>query len=306
MKEIYCSECGEKNKSSSIRCEYCGSTLKTDKIVKGKAINSFDDLITEENIQQLVDTPFTQDAYKSILEEIIRRGYDNFHYDVNASVLDNVYQLAEQYTHVYAKHKGNDSLGLYSANNIYLDERMPEAQKISTLIHELTHHLYYEIYEQWLMYTYKIEKNKYLEAFILFVLNRPELKTFNEYIAHTTQARYEEAGCQSYSSFIDLRTKYALDMMKLTPHFDYGRSVSDDITMIIECFISENVKQKIIQQFDMDNMPKIYEVNFDDLPRMSEKDKIESMHAVLINSMMSAFKSKDIMDYLKTFDQYFI
>ena len=305
MKEIYCSECGKKNKADNIICEFCSSTLKTDKIVQGKAINSFEDLITEENIKLLINTSFTPEVYRSILEEIIRTGYDNFQYDFNVSVLDNVFQLAEQYTHVYAKHKGNSALGLYSANNIYLDERMPEAKKISTLIHELTHHIYYEIYEQWLMYIFKIEKNIYLEAFVLFSLSLPHLKAFNEYIAHTTQSRFEEPGCQNYSSFVELRTEYKLNMKELAPHFAFGRSVSDGITMIIGSFINDSVREQIIEQFDIDNIPKINEIDFNNLPRMSEQDKIDGMKKFLIDAAMAAFKNKDDREFLKTFAQYF-
>ena len=305
MKEVYCSECGKKNTNEKIKCESCGSTLKTDKIIPRKKINSFEELITEENLKILKNTEFTPLTYKSILEEIVRKGYDNYIYDENASVLENVYKLAEQYTHVYDKHKGNRALGLYSVNELYVDERMPEAEKISTIIHELTHHLYYEIFEQWLMYVFNVEKSIYLESFALFMMGNRVLNTFNEYIAHTTQARFEEPGCQTYSSFISLRNKYGLDMTKLVPLFAYGRSVSDDIKMIIEYYINEETKQKIIQQFDIDNIPKINEIKFEDLPRLPEKEKINAMQSFLVEAMTEALKDKEAMEYLKTFDHLF-
>ena len=305
MKEVYCSVCGKKSKSDGIKCEFCSSTLKTDLVETGKKINSFEELVTEENLEILKKTKFTSQAYKAILEEIIRMGYDNFQYDENASVLDNVYQLAEQYTHVYSKHKGGE-LGVYSSNEIYYDERMPEAHKISTLIHELTHHLYSEIYEQWLMYTFKVEKSIYLEAFALFTLQHPIFKTFNEYIAHTTQARFEEPGCQGYGSFIKLREMYDLDLNRVKEQFAFGRSVSDDITKIIEYNINDDVRKKIIEQFDMDNIPKINEIHFEDLPRMSEKDKLMNMQGILINAMESALKNEESMKFLKIMDKYFV
>ena len=306
MKEVYCSECGKKNTDDNITCESCGSTLKTDKIIPKRKINSFEELITEENLEILINTPFTPVVYKSILEEIVRKGYDNFIYDENASVLDNVYKLAEQYTHIYDKHKGNKALGLYSVNNIYVDERMPEAEKITTIIHELTHHLYYEIYEQWLMYVFNVEKSVYIESFVLFMLNgRPDLHAFNEYIAHTTQAQFEEPGCQTYSSFISLRNKYELDMTKFIPHFAFGRSVSDDIKMIIEYYIKEETKQKIIQQFDIDNIPKVYEIQFEDMPRMDETEKIKGMQSFLVEAMAATIKNKDLMENLETFNHLF-
>jgi len=306
MKEVYCSECGKKNTNDNITCESCGSTLKTDKIIPKNKINSFEELITEENLNILKNTPFTPVAYKSILEEIIRKGYVNYIYDENASVLDNVYKLAEQYTHVYDKHKGNKALGLYSVNTIYVDERMPEAEKISTIIHELTHHLYYEIYEQWLMYMFNVEKSTYIESFVLFMINeRPDLHTFNEYIAHTTQMCFEEPGCQTYSSFISLRNNYGMDMTKMLPHFAFGRSVSDDIKMIIEHYIKEDTKQKIIQQFDIDNIPKINEIQIEDMPRMDVTGKINGMQSFLVDAMTATIKNKDLMEDLKTFNHYF-
>lgn len=306
MKEVYCSECGKKNTDDKITCESCGSTLKTDKIITKRKINNFEELITEENLEKLKNTPFTPLAYKSILEEIIRKGYDNYVYDNSISVLDNVYKLAEQYTHVYDKHKGNRALGLYSVNNIYVDERMVEAEKISTLIHELTHHLYYEIYEQWLMYVLNVEKSICIESFVLFMINqRPDLNTFNEYIAHTTQARYEEPGCETYSSFINLRKRYGIDVTKLLPHFTFGRSVSDDIKMIIDHYINEETKQKIIQQFDIDNIPKINEIHFEDLPRMTESEKINGMQLFLVEALTAIIENKELIEDLKTYAHLF-
>ena len=304
MKEVYCSECGKKNIDNNVKCESCGSTLKTDKIITKKHINSLEELVTEENLEILKNTQFTPEAYKSILEEIIRKGYDNFIYDNSTSVLDNVYKLAEQYTHIYAKHKGNHTLGLYSTNEIYLDERLPEAKKISTIIHELTHHLYAEIFEQWLMYVFNVEKSIYLESFVLFTLGFPMNSIFNEYIAHTTQARFEEPECQSYSSFISLRNKYGIDLNKNVIYFEYGRAVSDDIKMIIEYFINEETKQKIIQQFDIDNIPKINEIQFEDLPRANQREKFEGMQFFLIDAMSVALQNEDALEKLKTLNHY--
>ena len=306
MKEIYCSECGKKNTNDKIVCESCGSTLKTDQIITKKKINSFEELVTEENLEILKNTQFTSEAYRSILEEIIRKGYNNFVYDNNLSVLENVHNLAEQYAHVYDKHKGNRALGLYSVNEIFIDERMSEAQKISTIIHELTHHLYYEIFEQWLMYVFNVEKSIYIESFILFMLGNSLInRIFNEYIAHTTQARFEEPGCQTYSSFISLRND-AFDPKEYIIYFEYGRAVSDDIKMIIEHFINEETKQKIIQQFDIDNIPKINEIHFEDLPRANEAKKIAGMQFFLIDAMTFVLENKKDMELLKTFDQYFM
>ena len=51
--KVYCSECGKANDSENIYCKSCNATLKTDKIEYGKQINSFEELITEENYKIL-------------------------------------------------------------------------------------------------------------------------------------------------------------------------------------------------------------------------------------------------------------
>ena len=252
----------------------------------------------------LKQTKFTPTAYNTILEEILRIGYDKFTYNDNLTVLDNVYLLAEQYTHVYSKHKGNE-LGVYSTNDIYVDERRPEAQKTSTLIHELTHHLYYEIYEQWMMYALKVKKSIYIEAFVLFTLQFPLFKTFNEYIAHTTQSKFEKPGCQGYGSFIKLRKDYGLDLNKFKEHFAYGRAVSEDITMIIEQFLDEKVREKIVKQFEIDNIAVINQIEIEDLDIMSQKDTAASMGLILIDAMSEALKYEKSMEYLKSLEQLF-
>ena len=101
--KVYCSECGKANNSENIYCKSCNATLKTEKIEYGNKINSFEELITQENYKILSETYFTPNAYNAILEEIIRIGYDKFTYNENKSTLENVYDIVDEYVNIFSK-----------------------------------------------------------------------------------------------------------------------------------------------------------------------------------------------------------
>lgn len=303
--KVYCSECGKANDSENIYCKSCNATLKTDKIEYGKQINSFEALITEENYKILNETYFTPKAYNAILEEIIRIGYDKFTYNENKSTLENVYDLVDEYVNIFAKHKGS-ALGYYVANEIFIDERLPEAEQIATLIHELTHHLYSEIFERWMMYALKVEKNIYIESFVLFSTIFPERKFLNEYVAHTTEGQFILHGSQNYGSFIQIMEENKINLEEHKDLIALGRSISNDITNILEYFIDEDFRKRIIQQYTIDNVRRNYDqIKYEESPEMDENTKTEYMGVLLRSAFKACLEKEDYFKYLSTLKNEF-
>ena len=300
MATVYCSECGSKNKSKDIHCTKCNSTLKTDKISYGEKITSFNKLITKENYQILSDTYFTSTMYQGVLDEIIRIGKNKFTYDENDTALNNIINLADQYVDIYSKRKGS-SAGFYIANQIYFEERSTDAEKIGTIIHELTHHLFAEIFEQFLMYALCVEKTKYIEAYVLFTFIPPNLQLLNEYVAHTTEGQFIIHGCQNYGSFIKIMEENHIKLEEVKELLALGRAVSNDITMILEEFIDENLRKRIIQQYTINNVPRRFDqIEFEEVEEMPEDFKSEFIGVLLRGPMDACLKDKKIMEILRS------
>lgn len=301
MATVYCSECGSKNKEGNIYCKKCYKTLKTDKIEYGKSINSFDELITEENYNILYDTYFTPTMYQGIIDEIIRIGKNKFKYNKKDTALNNIINIAEQYVDIYSKRKGS-SEGFYVANQIYFEERSTEAEKIGTIIHELTHHLYAEIFEQFMMYALCVEKTKYIEAFVLFSQTLPERQLLNEYVAHTTEGQFIIYGCQNYGSFIKIMEENNIKLDDVKDFLALGRAISNDITKILEEFIDEDLRKRIIQQYSIDNVPRTFDqIEFEEMEEVPPDFKPEMMGLLLREPMMACLKNNDVRKVLESY-----
>lgn len=292
MTEIYCSNCGVKNTKSNKFCTECKKVLKTEKIKYGKQIDSFKDLLTNENYEILCNTDFSEEAYNGILEEIRNKAFYSFEYDENKSALDNIINFASSYVHINKKHKGS-VYGYYIANEINIDYRNPPSEIIATIIHELTHHIYSEIFEQWLMYTFNIEKNKYLEVFVSFCLAPPIARIENEYIAHSVEGQYILQGCQDYTSFHDLLNKNKIKIEKIFGNLTYANSVSDDISSIYDEMITESLRQEIIEQYINDKPEhNSGDISLEDVPKASVENKLDNMKLILQESFKEYLQDK--------------
>ena len=244
--------------------------------------------------------------YQRIIDEIIRIGKNKFTYNEKDTALNNIINIAEQYVDIYSKRKGS-SEGFYVANQIYFEERSTEAEKIGTIIHELTHHLYAEIFEQFMMYALCVEKTTYLEAYVLFSQSIPERQLLNEYVAHTTEGQFIIYGCQNYGSFIKIMEENNIKLEDVKPLLALGRAISNDITMILEQFIDENLRKRIIQQYSIDNVRRTFDqIEFEEVDEIPADFKAEMMGSLLRDPMMACLKNDDVRkaleSYLNAFD----
>lgn len=305
MTDVYCSKCGKLNKNAGTYCKSCNNILKTDKINFGNKITSFNELFTEENYKKLENTYITLEIYESILGEINRIAKDNYIYDENKTTLENIYNLADQYTTLYTKHKGV-ALGYYISNEIFIDQRLPDSEQISTIIHELTHHIYAEILEQILIYSLNVEKSQYLEAFVAFAIYPPIEKFLNEYIAHTTEGQFVLHGCQNYGSFINLMNEHHIIPEENQQIIALGRTISNDITQILENYIDEKLRKNIIKQYTIDNIRRDYtQIHFEESAEIKKEQVGEKLKYTLLMALRACLDDYRLIDLVEEINTHF-
>lgn len=122
-----------------------------------KIINNLQELLTEENLQNIKNHEFSVEEYKAILKNIDRHGRKNLNLDKNMTALEQITEITVQHTIIYES-KDNLNSGYYVYNKLYLNRNLPKSQQIATLIHELSHHIYAEIFEGWLLTLFKVRK----------------------------------------------------------------------------------------------------------------------------------------------------
>ena len=307
---VFCSKCGSENKDSNEKCEHCGEFLVKKEFFGHKNYENFEDIFSDENFRCLDE--LTLDGYNTIVKNIADMGHYHLeeYYQKNSrrnlTILDKIKALTQAYCEINYKSRGAE-LGSYSFNSINIDDRLDESNQIATLIHELSHHLFSEIFEQVLMYMWKCDKSDAIEALAWFTLiANPLIKLSNEYCAHTCEGRFVPHGYQNYGSFNNIL------MSEFDPEKDreaigfglvFGNTIAKDILEILEDFIDYDLRNEIKKQFkhDFTYPPQYDQIMFESNDYMPDDIKIKNIIMVLKAGFKAAKdkKMKDILDAFK-------
>lgn len=248
-----------------------------------KIINNLQELLTEENLQNIKNHEFSVEEYKAILKNIDRHGRKNLNLDKNMTALEQITEITVQHTIIYES-KDNLNSGYYVYNKLYLNRNLPKSQQIATLIHELSHHIYAEIFEGWLLTLFKVRKKSIIESFVMFMLNNSiENRAANEYISYIVEGRFTPKKYQNYISFIQLIMELNINVKESKEYFIFGHEVSHDIDNLLKPVIDENLRKLIEEQFEEDGItPSNQELKFDYRDeRFSEEEKIDIMKEMI-------------------------
>ena len=275
----------------------------------------FRDIFTVENLYKLENNHLTPNQYDEILQKIKSTGYgilnrmiqeNNINFN-SLSAFEKVLLFTKSFVEVDYKAGGAD-LGNYGFNKINLDDRLDTANQITTLIHELAHHLFAEIFEQSTMLILDTDKTDAIESFVGFSLmyNAPS-KLLNEYCAHTVQGRFTPHGYQNYGSFenilqqFDIENEYNVIVTCMT----VGNTFSQDLLNIIEPVIDYNVREEIKQQFKKDfNFPPNYRgISLEITDTLTKEQLMDFINAILVNGFNVANENpRALLDFKKQFE----
>lgn len=242
-----------------------------------KQINSLYELITKENMQTLESANFNVKDYKEILDEITAESLENLEIDYDNTPLENIKNITKQHVNIYYSEQEISS-GYYIYNKIYLNNNQPESQQIVTLIHELTHHIYAEIFEKTLERLFDISNYHLIESFVMFMLNNSiENRIADEYLSYIVEGRFTPDKYHNYLPFIQLLIEYGIDVDKNKHFFIFAHEISHDIDDILRCVITDKLVKQIHDQFVEDNIDEFNQKLTFDYPeeRYDDNEKVE-------------------------------
>ena len=248
-----------------------------------KVLKSLDELLTQDNLNLLENAQFTVNDYHDILDDILNESMENLVLNQNLSPLENVKRIALQHVNIYYSEVGVSS-GYYIYNKIYLNNKLPEALQIVTLIHELSHHIYAEIFEKWLYKLFNIQKPFIVESIVMFMLNNSiENRIADEYLSYIVEGRFTPPECQNYLSFIQLLIELGLDVESSKGYFIFAHEISHDIDNILKPIITEQLRSSINEQFIKDEIVHLNQkLTFDYCDeRFDDIEKVEIMQEML-------------------------
>lgn len=308
---VFCSACGSENPDGVNKCSKCGKALFKKNYLSINRFDTFEELFSDKNLQKLENHFFTPKEYELVIENIRQMGeYNLGKIQENSGIsfkspLSKIAAIAAAYASVNYKSRGAE-LGSYSFNLINIDDRLDQANQIATLIHELSHHLVSEIFEQILMFVWEVEKTDALESFVFFALtSNPGPMLMDEYCAHSVEGRFIPHGYQNYGSFNKiLETKFDMekDMEIIVSCSIFGNTLAKDITELLESFISDDLREAIKKQYKRDYPfpPQYDQILLERKEIWGCEDLIES----IFENLKVAFKlarEDDTLEILNTF-----
>ena len=256
-------------------------------------LNTVESILNEDQILKFKDNPLTNDQYNEILDNIKKTSFkvqnqilNDYFIDLeNLSIKDKILFYTLSFSHVDFKKKG-DELGKYKLNHIYVDDMiMYDSDIITTLIHELSHHVLSEIFEQIFMCVLDTSKTSVVEKVVLELLTCDDFDLIDEYCAHSVQNRFSPYGYQDFASFIsslqNTRNKNDLDFI-----IAMGNTFSEDICEIFESFIDFDLREDIKQQFKEDkNSDYSYDFSLEKDIIIPEDLKIISINKLILDNL---------------------
>lgn len=281
-------------------------------------LNDFGNIFTKKRVNMLKDNQLTVEEYGEILNRIKQAGSTNFNkiikeHDINLSeisIFKKISILALSYAEIEYKTKGAE-LGSYAFNIIHVDDRLDESNQISTIIHELSHHILNEIFTQSLMYIWNSDKTNALEAISIYcITNNKSYTLMNEYCAHTVQGRFLPFGYQNYGSFNMLLKRFDTkrDKKRLKYYLMLGNSFAEDILLIFEDLITKNWRDEIKEQFKKDfNHPPNYDgILLETKKTLPVEDRVNNINRIISKGIVSIVDNGDmnmIRQYKKEYEK---
>lgn len=252
-------------------------------ITLDEEISTLYELLTQNNLDFIESADFTVEDYKEIIGEIYAETIEGLFLDTNVSALDNIKRIANQHVNLYYSDKEISS-GYYIYKKIYINDKLPESQQIVTIIHELTHHIYAQIFEKWLYRLFNINKCCIIESLVMFMLNNSiENRVADEYLSYIVEGRFTPPEYQNYLSFLQLLMELGIDVEQSKQFFIFAHEISHDIDDMFKPIISDDLRSSISNQFVTDDMEVLNQkLTFDYCDeRFNEVEKVEFMQEMI-------------------------
>lgn len=302
--EIHCSRCvSESELKDIIPFDVCDIDFKPNELYNLKShtneINSLDKLLSSENINKLSSFTIKQEDYDMLLKNIINthelilnKVVEDYEIDLNSlSPLDKILLYAKTFVKVKFKSSGSD-LGRFIFNNIILEDRKPEiALQITTVIHELSHFLLSEIFEQIIMEVLDTKKSDVIEGFVCYMLIKNDFnKLLDEFSAHSVESKYTMYGYQDFSSYKEVYNhilksgEYNQNEVEIARII--GNSFARDIKIIFDSIIDNDLRNAILDEFkNMKTKPNYDDLSFEIDGTLEFEDFLSIIKAMILDAI---------------------
>lgn len=262
--------------------------LKTDYPNKIDSIVLF---TANKNIRLLSKRKLNPIVYNRILDDIQADVTKN---TVNEEeIYLKVKRLAESFIDLeFLADSNNDSsrkvAGAYGFKRAVIDSSLSKTLQIAAMIHELSHHLIFEIFKNTIMYVFQSQETDTIQAFAWYGLTKNVYwLLMNEYCAHTVECHYMKL--KNYESFNNiLKINGNLDKDKVKKAVELGNCLAMDIIYMLDKFFTPELVYEIKMQFLSDRVILLKKgCEFESEVELGSEEKFSMINSVLKETLIN-------------------
>lgn len=262
--------------------------LKTDYPNKIDSIVLF---TANKNIRLLSKRKLNPIVYNRILDDIQADVTKN---TVNEEeIYLKVKRLTESFIDLeFLADSNNDSsrivAGAYGFKRAVIDSSLSKTLQIAAMIHELSHHLIFEIFKNTIMYVFQSQETDTIQAFAWYGLTKNLYwLLMNEYCAHTVECHYMKL--KNYESFNNiLKVNENLNEDKVKKAVELGNCLAMDIIYMLDKFFTPELVYEIKMQFLSDRVILLKKgCEFESEVELGSEEKFSMINSVLKETLIN-------------------
>ena len=178
--------------------------------------------------------------------------------------------------------------GAYGFKRAVIDSSLSKTLQIAAMIHELSHHLIFEIFKNTIMYVFQSQETDTIQAFAWYGLTKNVYwLLMNEYCAHTVECHYMKL--KNYESFNNiLKINENLDKDKVKKAVELGNCLAMDIIYMLDKFFTPELVYEIKMQFLSDRVILLKKgCEFESEVELGSEEKFSMINSVLKETLIN-------------------
>ena len=178
--------------------------------------------------------------------------------------------------------------GAYGFKRAVIDSSLSKTLQIAAMIHELSHHLIFEIFKNTIMYVFQSQETDTIQAFAWYGLTKNVYwLLMNEYCAHTVECHYMKL--KNYESFNNiLKVNENLNEDKVKKAVELGNCLAMDVIYMLDKFFTPELVYEIKMQFLSDRVILLKKgCEFESEVELGSEEKFSMINSVLKETLIN-------------------
>lgn len=270
---IYCPECGKENYPLNRNCSNCNSTLVSFATATDKQMNSFEEILTRDNMEKIKQSDVPMEFYEYVIDSIVKQS-EKTHLNDELSILEKILLICSNYVQI----RNNDQIGtfgLYDYNTIIINPTYSQSLQSATLIKNLSVHVHLKILESFFMYIFDVPSNVYIESFIDYCRYSGAFENFvQKYYSSQVESHFTPDEYDNYEDVEQIYFSNLFDENEFKKGLLVGNSYAQELIRIFDQIFNNEIRDELSQQFKLDKEDSTDAIRRFDCDKLMKKEEL--------------------------------